>query len=68
VIGPLGCFFLWGKDLRNVETSLLCPPTIVDPSGSIFSNATVQSLLVQALRDVAAMLNAHVHAAVLAHA
>jgi hypothetical protein len=41
IIEPLGVFFLKGKDPRIIDTSLLFPPTILDPSGSIFSNATV---------------------------
>jgi hypothetical protein len=40
IAAPLA-MFLWGKDLRILETSLLFSPETLDPSGSIISNATV---------------------------
>jgi hypothetical protein len=39
-LNQLGFFFLRGKSPRIIGTFLLPPPTILDPSGSIFSNAT----------------------------
>jgi hypothetical protein len=41
IIESPGFVFLWGKDPRIIEISLLLPPTKVEPIGSICSNATV---------------------------
>jgi hypothetical protein len=41
IIETLDVGFLWGRDLRILVTPLRLPPTTLDPSGSIVSNATV---------------------------
>jgi hypothetical protein len=39
IVEPLGVFFLWRQ--ARIEPSYIFPPTILDPSSSIFSAAAV---------------------------
>jgi hypothetical protein len=62
IIEPLGVFFLGGTTLRIFWTSLLLPPPIVDPIGSIFSNAAILTVVLSLLQMHVDRTGLHVQA------